>query len=135
MSDKIEQLKELVSQLQAKIEKLESQASSQVKETVNDAKAKVAGATGLGLTPSEHLRVVLLGPPGSGAFVTLVVGWFPRFAFARRLPSTPEFLPRLPRAQRIGVKVVFVILPETVPLRAMPAFELSYAGQATSVHD
>lgn len=66
MSDKIEQLKELVSQLQAKIEKLESQASSQVKETVQEAKAKVAGATGLGLTPAQHLRVVLLGPPGSG---------------------------------------------------------------------
>lgn len=46
-------LKELVSQLQAKIERLESQAVSAVKEAV---------------TPSQHLRIVLMGPPGAGEF-------------------------------------------------------------------
>lgn len=76
MSDNIERLKELVGQLQAKIEKLESQASSKatdakdsLKQAAHDAKDQVKGAVGVAkesLTPAEHLRIVLMGPPGSG---------------------------------------------------------------------
>ena len=48
-------LKALVGQLQAKIEKLESQAT----DAIGSAKES------LGITPAQHLRIVLMGPPGA----------------------------------------------------------------------
>jgi uncharacterized protein YjbJ (UPF0337 family) len=79
-SDNIEHLKGLVSQLQAKIERLEKQAqqtASDAKHKVGDAvdhakdavKGTIADATGSAqktLTPAQHLRLVLMGPPGAG---------------------------------------------------------------------
>ncbi|SCZ97047.1 BZ3500_MvSof-1268-A1-R1_Chr4-2g06953 [Microbotryum saponariae] len=59
-SDQLEHLKSLVSQLQAKIERLESQAGSKASEIKDTIKEKV------GLTPAQHLRIVLMGPPGAG---------------------------------------------------------------------
>lgn len=50
-SASINHLKDLVLQLQAKIERLESQALQSVKEVI---------------TPAQHLRIVLMGPPGAG---------------------------------------------------------------------
>jgi adenylate kinase len=75
-SSQLEHLKSLVAQLQTKIERLESQASS----TASDAKAKVGqavegaketvkeavGGAKEALTPAQHLRLVLMGPPGAG---------------------------------------------------------------------
>ncbi|ORY55315.1 adenylate kinase 1 [Leucosporidium creatinivorum] len=68
-NSQLDHLKSLVSQLQAKIEKLESQASSTAGDlkdaavdTVQAAKEKVGIAT----TPAQHLRMVLMGPPGAG---------------------------------------------------------------------
>ncbi|CEQ39700.1 SPOSA6832_01268 [Sporobolomyces salmonicolor] len=72
----LEHLKSLVSQLQAKIERLEQQAVA----SANDAKAKVGsavesakdtvkgavGGASQTLTPAQHLRLVLMGPPGAG---------------------------------------------------------------------
>lgn len=76
----VEHLKQLISQLQAKVERLEQQAQS----TAQDAKAKVQDSlasakdavkdtlAGTGdkaketLTPAQHLRLVLMGPPGAG---------------------------------------------------------------------
>lgn len=79
-SDNIEHLKGLVSQLQAKIERLEKQAqqtASDAKHKVGEAvdqakdavKGTIADATGAAqktLTPAQHLRLVLMGPPGAG---------------------------------------------------------------------
>ncbi|GAA5866022.1 hypothetical protein JCM8547_002917 [Rhodosporidiobolus lusitaniae] len=72
----LEHLKDLVGQLQAKIERLESQAASSAQdakaklvEGVQDAKDAVKGAVTGGkeaLTPAQHLRIVLMGPPGAG---------------------------------------------------------------------
>ncbi|KAK4694920.1 adenylate kinase, partial [Phenoliferia sp. Uapishka_3] len=53
-------LKALVGQLQAKIEKLESSAVGAVSDAVGSAKEA------LGVTPAQHLRMVLMGPPGAG---------------------------------------------------------------------
>ncbi|KAL8278020.1 hypothetical protein RQP46_009652 [Phenoliferia psychrophenolica] len=47
-------LKALVGQLQAKIERLESQASDAI------------GSVKESLSPAQHLRIVLMGPPGAG---------------------------------------------------------------------
>ncbi|GAA5970149.1 hypothetical protein JCM11641_000288 [Rhodosporidiobolus odoratus] len=74
----IDELKSLISGLQAKVERLEAQAAS----AAGDAKTKVAGAAesakeavkgavagtavGEALTPAQHLRLVLMGPPGAG---------------------------------------------------------------------
>lgn len=69
----IDHLKSLVSQLQAKIEKLEGQANASAgaaietaKEAGHELKEKVLGAT----TPAQHLRMVLMGPPGAGKHFT-----------------------------------------------------------------
>ncbi|BGP14002.1 hypothetical protein JCM10213_005587 [Rhodosporidiobolus nylandii] len=72
----LEHLKALVGQLQAKIERLESQAATSATDAKNklvdaaaDAKDAVAGAVGGAkqqLTPAQHLRLVLMGPPGAG---------------------------------------------------------------------
>ncbi|GAA5937491.1 hypothetical protein JCM1841_006168 [Sporobolomyces salmonicolor] len=72
----LEHLKSLVSQLQAKIERLEQQAvasandaKAKVGSTVESAKDTVKGAVGGAsqtLTPAQHLRLVLMGPPGAG---------------------------------------------------------------------
>ncbi|KDE03361.1 adenylate kinase 1 [Microbotryum lychnidis-dioicae p1A1 Lamole] len=59
-SDQLEHLKSLVSQLQAKIERLESQAGSKASEIKDTVKDKT------GWTPAQHLRIVLMGPPGAG---------------------------------------------------------------------
>ncbi|POY76642.1 putative Adenylate kinase [Rhodotorula taiwanensis] len=82
-SESLESLKSLVHQLQAKIERLESQAKqtatdattkagealSSVKDTLAN-KAAEAGAVGSAaqkaLTPAQHIRMVLMGPPGAG---------------------------------------------------------------------
>ena len=61
-------LKALVGQLQAKIERLESQAG----DAIGSAKET------LGLTPAQHLRIVLMGPPGAGKFIV---------PYAQRAPS------------------------------------------------
>ncbi|KAI9607609.1 hypothetical protein KEM48_003518 [Puccinia striiformis f. sp. tritici PST-130] len=52
-STDISYLKKLVSELSLKIENLEKQASSVISGTTN-------------ATPAEQLRLVLMGPPGSG---------------------------------------------------------------------
>ncbi|GAA5878272.1 hypothetical protein JCM16303_002710 [Sporobolomyces ruberrimus] len=75
-SSQLDQLKSLVAQLQTKIERLESQASStasdvssKVGQAVEGAKEKVSEVVGgvkQGLTPGQHLRLVLMGPPGAG---------------------------------------------------------------------
>mgnify|MGYP002717910133 FL=1 len=83
-SESLESLKSLVHQLQTKIERLESQA----KQTASDATAKagealssvkdtlagkateggaVGSAAQKALTPAQHIRMVLMGPPGAGA--------------------------------------------------------------------
>ncbi|SCV69542.1 BQ2448_2562 [Microbotryum intermedium] len=59
-NEQLEHLKSLVSQLQAKIERLESQAGSTASELRETVKDKV------GLSPAQHLRIVLMGPPGAG---------------------------------------------------------------------
>lgn len=82
-SESLESLKSLVHQLQAKIERLESQAKqtasdathkagealSSVKDTLAG-KATEGGAVGSAaqkaLTPAQHIRMVLMGPPGAG---------------------------------------------------------------------
>ncbi|GAA5971801.1 hypothetical protein JCM8115_004460 [Rhodotorula mucilaginosa] len=82
-SESLESLKSLVHQLQTKIERLESQA----KQTASDATAKagealssvkdtlagkateggaVGSAAQKALTPAQHIRMVLMGPPGAG---------------------------------------------------------------------
>ncbi|GAA6001035.1 hypothetical protein JCM10207_007383 [Rhodosporidiobolus poonsookiae] len=58
----LEHLKQLVGQLQAKIERLENQAAHKVHE-VKDA---VVGSAPAALTPAQHLRLILMGPPGAG---------------------------------------------------------------------
>jgi adenylate kinase len=68
MSDspsQLDHLKSLVSQLQAKIERLEKQASSTAGE-VKGAVESAAGSVKEALLPSHHLRMVLMGPPGAG---------------------------------------------------------------------
>ena len=60
-------LKSLVGQLQSKIEALEAQASKstqQAGQVLSDAVSSVKESTGL--TPAQQLRIVLMGPPGSG---------------------------------------------------------------------
>lgn len=60
-------LKSLVGQLQSKIEALEAQASKstqQAGQALSDAVSSVKESTGL--TPAQRLRIVLMGPPGSG---------------------------------------------------------------------
>ncbi|KAM0754134.1 adenylate kinase 1 [Meredithblackwellia eburnea MCA 4105] len=54
--EQLAHLKSLVAQLQAKIERLESQAKGAV-ETVKET---------VGITPAQHLRIILMGPPGAG---------------------------------------------------------------------
>lgn len=87
-SESLESLKSLVHQLQAKIERLESQA----KQTASDATAKagealssvkdtlagkaaeggaVGSAAQKALTPAQHIRMVLMGPPGAGTALSL----------------------------------------------------------------
>lgn len=65
----LDHLKSLVSQLQAKIEKLE-QASAATASDLKDAAVDTAHAVqdklGLKATPAQHLRMVLMGPPGAG---------------------------------------------------------------------
>ncbi|KAH8919618.1 adenylate kinase [Atractiella rhizophila] len=70
-SEDIEYLKGLVKQLSDKIEKLEKQAATRITEgkdtavqTLKDVKNEASSA--LGLSPSRHLRLVLMGPPGAG---------------------------------------------------------------------
>ena len=65
----LDHLKSLVSQLQEKIAKLEGQANAAAgsaietaKEAGHELKEKVLGAA----TPAQHLRMVLMGPPGAG---------------------------------------------------------------------
>lgn len=80
-SSQLEHLKSLVSQLQTKIERLESQAASsasdakaKVGQAVEGAKETVKGAVGgakEALTPAQHLRLVLMGPPGAGESTSL----------------------------------------------------------------
>ncbi|GAA6026907.1 hypothetical protein JCM8097_005952 [Rhodosporidiobolus ruineniae] len=75
-SDNLDQLKKLVGDLQAKVQRLEAQAAASatdVKNKVVDAaegaKDAVKGAVGGAasqLTPAQHLRLVLMGPPGAG---------------------------------------------------------------------
>ncbi|GAA6060962.1 hypothetical protein JCM10212_006544 [Sporobolomyces blumeae] len=77
-STSLEQLKSLVAQLQSKIERLESQASSAASDAsnklsgaVDGAKDQVKSAVGaakdkMQLSPADHLRLVLMGPPGAG---------------------------------------------------------------------
>ncbi|GAA5890374.1 hypothetical protein JCM6882_008812 [Rhodosporidiobolus microsporus] len=75
-STSIDQLKDLVHKLQSKIERLEAQAASSAADAKNklvdaagEAKDKVVGAVGGAtgaLTPAQHLRLVLMGPPGAG---------------------------------------------------------------------
>jgi len=66
-------LKSLVSQLQAKIEHLESQASvktqqasNAIKDTVTSVKDSVVDAATSAGNSEKQLRIVLMGPPGSG---------------------------------------------------------------------
>lgn len=54
-------LKDLVSQLQAKIERLEAQAGKSVGAAVESVKEAI--------TPAQHLRIVLMGPPGAGKYI------------------------------------------------------------------
>lgn len=68
MSDapsQLDHLKSLVSQLQAKIEKLESAASSTAKGAADSAKGAIDSVKE-SLSPAQHLRIVLMGPPGAG---------------------------------------------------------------------
>jgi adenylate kinase len=76
-STSLDQLKHLVGQLQAKIERLENQAAAaagdakhKLQDAAEGAKEAVKGAVGgakAELTPAQHLRLVLMGPPGAGA--------------------------------------------------------------------
>lgn len=73
-TDNLAHLKSLVSQLQAKIERLEAQAATSatgVKDSVVNAAESVKDAVLGGLTPAHHLRIVLMGPPGAGKFELL----------------------------------------------------------------
>lgn len=68
-SSQLEHLKSLVAQLQTKIERLESQASSSARSAVDSVKETVTETVGgvkQQLTPAQHLRLVLMGPPGAG---------------------------------------------------------------------
>lgn len=60
MSNELEYLKSLVSQLNAKIDKLEGKTKSVV-ENVTDAVKKP-------FEPAKELRMILVGPPGAGAY-------------------------------------------------------------------
>lgn len=81
--DQLAHLKSLVSQLQAKIERLESQAGTAAHETTDKVKHAVGDAVGavkteLGLTPAQTLRIVLMGPPGAGESVSPFGGCWAR---------------------------------------------------------
>ncbi|BGP53907.1 hypothetical protein JCM8202_006100 [Rhodotorula sphaerocarpa] len=82
-SESLDSLKSLVHQLQAKIERLESQAKQTASDAVDKADSAVSavkgtlantattgGVTGTvaqqSLTPAQHIRMVLMGPPGAG---------------------------------------------------------------------
>merc|ERR1711939_201416 len=70
-SSDIAYLKGLVSQLQSKIEKLETQAGAAVSEASSAVKNTVDGAVStasaaVGLSPADRLRLILMGPPGAG---------------------------------------------------------------------
>ncbi|GAA5947294.1 hypothetical protein JCM3775_004164 [Rhodotorula graminis] len=76
----VDQLKQLISQLQAKVERLEQQAQSSAtdaknkvadsltsaKDAVKDTLAGTTAQAKDALTPAQHLRLVLMGPPGAG---------------------------------------------------------------------
>lgn len=71
-NSQLDHLKSLVGQLQAKIEKLESQAASTAGDLKDAAKQGVEAAkekVGIATTPAQHLRMVLMGPPGAGEFL------------------------------------------------------------------
>lgn len=61
MPSEIDHLKSLVSQLQAKIDTLEKGAVEQLSSAKDAVKAALPS-----LTPSEQLRLILIGPPGAG---------------------------------------------------------------------
>lgn len=65
----LDELKSLVSQLQAKIDRLEGAAKS---GAAAPAAAAPAGKKEEAKTPAQHLRMVLMGPPGAGK---LIVCW------------------------------------------------------------
>lgn len=60
MSNELEYLKSLVSQLNAKIEALEGKTKAAV-----DAAKKP-------FEPAKELRMILVGPPGAGAFILVI---------------------------------------------------------------
>ncbi|GAA6057693.1 hypothetical protein JCM3770_003848 [Rhodotorula araucariae] len=73
----VEHLKALIAQLQDKVQRLEQQAAStaqdakhKVQDTLESAKDAVKGSLSgeatKALTPAQHLRLVLMGPPGAG---------------------------------------------------------------------
>ncbi|KAI5479187.1 adenylate kinase [Pseudohyphozyma bogoriensis] len=64
-NDQLAHLKDLVSQLQAKIVRLEEQAANKVGE-VKGAVVDAVSSSKDALTPAQHLRIVLMGPPGAG---------------------------------------------------------------------
>lgn len=92
-SESLDSLKSLVHQLQAKIERLESQAKQTASDAVDKADSAVSavkgtlantattgGVTGTvaqqSLTPAQHIRMVLMGPPGAGtSHPTAPTGW------------------------------------------------------------
>jgi len=121
----VDHLKQLISQLQAKVERLEQQAQS----TATDAKNKVADSLSSAkdavkdtlagtnaqakeaLTPAQHLRLVLMGPPGAGEPPLLLVraldppspGWegLPEGGDGRRRGGAVARGERLPRASAV----------------------------------
>jgi len=58
----LDELKSLVSQLQAKIDRLEQAAGA-------GSAAPAAAPAASTKTPAQHLRMVLMGPPGAGKLV------------------------------------------------------------------
>lgn len=71
----IEYLKRLVGQLNDKIHDLEGKAASAVKTATKAA------------TPQEQLRMILVGPPGAGAFMLPL-------EYARELSTLIRIIPR-----------------------------------------
>jgi len=67
--DEIAYLKNLVSQLNSKIDNLETKAkaaASDASQKVKSAAASVTAGAKSALTPTEQLRMILVGPPGAG---------------------------------------------------------------------
>ncbi|KZT59711.1 adenylate kinase [Calocera cornea HHB12733] len=67
--DEIAYLKNLVSQLNSKIENLETKAkvaATQATEKIKGAAAAATAGTTSKLTPAQQVRLILVGPPGAG---------------------------------------------------------------------